>query len=178
MISYVNVRYRTWHTILYTICTYDIVHYGHVTSRVFTYIRYSIRYVFMLWYDIVCHTYDISCWHTISYKHTISYIQYRMSMKAILYIRYRIYDMVYAIQHWTYDIVHPDIRYRRWPTISYVARIQMTSDYYFFYCVTIMTLLFLLFLLLFWLFQGFAGASWLTGAGRHQFSSYAPRDDW
>jgi hypothetical protein len=48
-----------------------------------------------------------------------------MSNNAISYIRYRIYDMVYDIQHRTYDIVCPDIRYRRWHTISYVARIQM-----------------------------------------------------
>ncbi len=52
-----------------------------------------------------------------------------MSKKAISYIRYRIYDMVYDNQHQTYDIVHPVIRYCRWPTISYVARIQMILVY-------------------------------------------------
>jgi hypothetical protein len=48
-----------------------------------------------------------------------------MSNNAISYIRYRTYDMVYDIQHRTYDIVCRDIRYRMWHTISYVARIQM-----------------------------------------------------
>ncbi len=107
------------------VCTYNIIHYGHATSRVFRYIRYHIRNVFMSesWYDIVCHTYDIICWHTISsrYKHTISYIQYSMSIlvKAISYIRYRIYDMVYDIQHRTYirtyDIVGSSyLLYRMW----------------------------------------------------------------
>ncbi len=82
-------------------------------------VQYRIRYVFMVWYNVVCLTYDIVCWHTMLYKHTILYIQYSMSIKAISYIRYSIYFIAYDIQLLTYDIILTyniigDIRYRMW----------------------------------------------------------------
>ncbi len=62
-------------------------------------------YTYDIVYDMVslCSTISYII-RTISYKHTISYIQYRMSINAISYIRYRIYDMVYDIQHRIYDM--------------------------------------------------------------------------
>ncbi len=113
-----HIRYRTsqtydiawiyWHTISYTLWIHCVVWYCmlHIRHR-------------MLTYDIV-KTYDITI-------HTISYVQQSNIVYTISY------DMVYDIQHRTYDIVCPDIRYRTWHTILYVARIQMLvqASYFF-----------------------------------------------
>ena len=73
-ILYVNIGCRMWRTISYTICTYDVVRTGRTMSYVCLDVRYRIRYVFKVTYDIVCQTYDIVCWDTILFGRTISYV--------------------------------------------------------------------------------------------------------
>jgi hypothetical protein len=46
-------------TTSYTICTYDVVCKPPTTSYVFLNLRYRIRYVLLVTYDIVCTWYDI-----------------------------------------------------------------------------------------------------------------------
>ncbi len=63
-----------------------------------------MQYLRCTTYDIVGRTYDV--------------VTYDIQ-------EYRRYDVTYDIVGVTYDVVVADLRYRRWPTISYVARIQM-----------------------------------------------------
>ncbi len=62
----------------------------------------------------------------------MSYLRYRRFSPWLgrSYIRYpsRTCDVTYDIVGVTYDVVVTDLRYRRWPTTLYVARIQMDQD--------------------------------------------------
>ncbi len=85
------------HTISYM--TYDIVYDVYIRYRtlltydiVFLDVLYRILYVFMVWYYVVCLTYDIVSWHTILYN-----LWYRTSNIVRPVNLYRIYDIVYTI---------------------------------------------------------------------------------
>jgi hypothetical protein len=52
-----GIRYRMskkWPTMSYTICTYDVVGTPPTIQCVFLNLRYRIRYIFIVTYDIVC----------------------------------------------------------------------------------------------------------------------------
>ena len=57
-----------------------------------------------------------------------SHLRYRIPHRTYDIKQYRRYDVAYDVVGHTYDIVVTDLGYRRWPTISYVSRIQMFSE--------------------------------------------------